>query len=117
MEHCLFCKIAGHEIDSKVVYENDDVICFNDIHPAAPVHVLIVPKKHYDDIKALSKGGAEGAAVMNAVLAAVPVVASRCGVSEDGFRLINNCGVNGGQSIPHVHFHLVGGRKLGEKVV
>ncbi len=117
MENCLFCKIANHEISSTVVYENEDVICFHDIHPAAPVHVLIVPKRHFSDILALSKAKADGEATMNAVLAAIPHVASICGVAEDGFRVINNCGVNGGQSIAHVHFHLIGGRKMGEKIL
>lgn len=117
MENCLFCKIANHEIKSDVVYENDEVICFRDIHPAAPTHVLIVPKNHYTDILALSKAKTAGTDTMNAVLAAIPHVATICGVAEDGFRVINNCGVNGGQSIAHVHFHLIGGKKMGEKIV
>lgn len=117
MADCLFCKIANHELKTEAVYENEDVICFRDIHPVAPIHVLIVPKKHYKDIIDLSKGRTAGEAVMNSVLAAVPHVAALCGVEEDGFRLINNCGVNGGQTIPHVHFHLIGGRKMGEKLL
>jgi len=117
MENCLFCKIANHEIKSSVVYENDDVICFHDIHPAAPIHVLIVPKRHFKDILSLSEAKSEGEDTMNAVLAAIPHVASACGVAEDGFRVINNCGVNGGQSIAHVHFHLIGGKKMGEKIL
>ena len=117
MEDCLFCKIANHEIKSDVVYENNEVICFRDIHPAAPTHVLIMPKKHFKDILALSKAKEDGANAMNAVLAAIPQVASICGVDEEGFRVINNCGVNGGQSIAHVHFHLIGGKKMGEKIL
>ena len=117
MENCLFCRIANHEIQSDIVYENDEVICFRDIHPAAPTHVLIMPKKHFKDILALSHAKENGAAAMNAVLAAIPNVASICGVAEDGFRIINNCGVNGGQSIAHVHFHLIGGRRMGEKIL
>lgn len=117
MENCLFCKIANHEIKSDLVYENDDVICFRDIHPAAPTHVLIVPKKHYSDIITLAKAKEAGSDTMNAVLAAIPHVASICGVDKDGFRVINNCGINGGQSIAHVHFHLIGGRRLGEKIL
>jgi histidine triad (HIT) family protein len=116
MDNCLFCKIASHAINSDIVYENEEIICFRDIHPAAPVHVLIVPKKHFTDILALAKTDESGD-VMHAVLTAIPRVASICGVLEDGFRVINNCGVNGGQSIPHLHFHLIGGRKLGEKIL
>lgn len=117
MDNCLFCKIADHEINSDIVYENEDVICFRDIHPAAPIHVLIVPKKHFTDILALSEAKDESGDIMRAVLAAIQQVASLCGVEKDGFRVINNCGVNGGQSIPHLHFHLIGGRKLGEKIL
>jgi len=117
MESCLFCKIANHEIKCSVVYENDDVICFNDIHPAAPVHVLIVPKTHFADILALANAKEAGFDTMNAILLAIPHVAEICGVEKDGFRLINNCGINGGQSIAHVHFHLIGGISLGEKIL
>ncbi len=116
-DDCLFCKIANHEIKSSVVYENEDVICFHDIHPAAPVHVLVVPKVHSDSILTLSADSENGGKVMTSVLLAIPKVASICKVAEDGFRVINNCGVNGGQSIAHVHFHLIGGMKLGEKLL
>jgi len=112
---CVFCMIAKKEIPSNVVYENDDVICFNDLKPITPVHVLIVPKKHFDDILDLS-ATQEGQQVMTAVLKAVPEVAGITGV-ESGFRLINNCREDGGQTVMHVHFHLIGGIKLGAKML
>lgn len=112
---CLFCKIANKEIPSTIVYENDDVICFNDIHPSAPVHVLIVPKKHFDSIMDLADSN-EGKEAFQKVLLAVSEVARITG-TEGGFRLINNCGEDGGQTVMHVHFHLLGGTKLSEKIL
>lgn len=112
---CIFCKIAKKEIPSDVVYENDEIICFNDIHPAAPVHVLIVPKKHYDDVLELS-ATEEGLAVLNAVFQAVGKVSEITGTQE-GFRLINNCREKGGQTVMHVHFHLLGGTAFSEKII
>ena len=112
---CIFCKIIEKEIPSDIVYENDDVICFNDIHPAAPVHVLIVPKKHFDNVMdmALSE---EGQYYSDVVLKAAAKVAS-IKQTQSGFRLINNCGEDGGQTVLHVHFHLLGGKKLNEKIL
>ncbi len=112
---CIFCMIANKEIPSTVVYENDDVICINDLKPVAPVHVLIIPKKHFDDILDLS-ATQDGIEVMTAVLKAVPEVVRITGL-ETGFRLINNCREQGGQTVMHVHFHLIGGIKLGEKML
>ena len=112
---CIFCMIANKEIPSTIIYENDDVICFHDLKPVAPVHVLIVPKKHYDDILDLS-ASEDGAKTMEAILSAVSVVAGMTGV-EEGFRLINNCRAFGGQTVMHVHFHLIGGIRIGEKLL
>lgn len=117
MDNCLFCRIARHEIESGIVFENDDVICIKDIHPVAPVHVLIMPKKHFDDIIKMASSGEEGEKAMNAVLAAIPIIAKLSGVEEKGFRIINNNGINAGQTVPHVHFHLIGGKKLGAKII
>jgi histidine triad (HIT) family protein len=112
---CIFCKIANKEIPSTIVYENDDVICFDDIHPSAPVHVLIVPKRHFDDIIDLSQSE-DGAKSYKAILDAIPVIADIKGTRQ-GFRVINNCGEDGGQTVMHVHFHLLGGKKLNEKIL
>jgi histidine triad (HIT) family protein len=106
---CLFCKIAAKEIPSKVAFEDDQVIAFYDINPAAPVHVLIVPKKHIPDLLALT-GEDDG------LVAHIHQIANRLaadlGVADKGFRLVNNCGGDGGQTIEHLHFHLLGGRQL-----
>ncbi len=112
---CLFCKIIHGEIPSTVVYEDDNLFCFKDIKPVAPVHVLIVPKTHFDDILALSES-AEGRKIYEDVLMALPKIAEITGTSE-GFRFINNFREDGGQTVMHVHFHLIGGVKLGEKIL
>jgi histidine triad (HIT) family protein len=116
MNDCIFCKIVNKEIPAKFVYEDDQVVAFEDIHPAAPVHILIVPKKHVEHILALA-GRSDGVDLLGAVLKAVPGIAAKAGVDQSGFRLINNCGHDGGQTIPHVHFHLIGGRAMGEKLL
>lgn len=116
MHDCIFCKIIAGDIPAKMVYQDDAVVAFQDLHPVAPVHVLIVPRHHAGDILELA-GSANGDAVMAAVLKAVPHVAEATGVSAGGFRLINNCGQDGGQTIRHVHFHLIGGRPFGEKLL
>ena len=112
---CIFCKIAGKEIPSTVVYEDEDVICFNDIHPATPIHVLIVPKKHYEDAMELS-ASKDAEKVLGAVFRAVTNVAELTG-TQDGFRIVNNCREKGGQSVMHVHFHLLGGKTFSEKII
>lgn len=110
MSDCLFCKIIAGEIPGNAVYENDRVYAFRDIKPQAPVHVLIVPKKHMDNI--LQCDGETAAALTDAVR----VIAKQEGVDESGFRLISNCGRDGAQSVNHLHVHLIGGRPLPEKI-
>lgn len=116
MEECIFCKIVRGEIPSAKVYEDQDIIAFKDINPVAPVHVLIVPKKHVSDILTLAEYE-QRSEIMESVLKAVPEVAKALGVDKTGFRLINNCGEEGGQTVMHLHFHMIGGRKLGEKLI
>lgn len=110
MSDCLFCKIIAGEIPGNVVYENDKVYAFRDINPQAPVHVLIVPKKHMANILECD---ADTAA---ALTDAVRVIAAQEGVSESGFRIISNCGHDGAQSVNHLHVHLLGGRALPERM-
>ena len=110
MSDCLFCKIIAGEIPGDVVYENDKVFAFRDINPQAPVHVLVVPKKHMDNILQCD---AETAA---ALTDAVKQIAASEGVAESGFRIISNCGRDGAQSVNHLHVHLMGGRKLPERM-
>ena len=111
MENCLFCRIIAGEIPGDKVYEDDHVYAFRDINPQAPVHVLIVPKKHLANI--LECDAETAAALTDAIRA----VAKQEGVDESGFRVISNCGPDGAQSVNHLHVHLLGGVKLGEKML
>ena len=113
MNDCLFCKIIAGEIPSTKVYEDDKVYAFRDINPQAPVHVLVLPKEHMDSANAIT---AENVGTVAAVFEAIPKIAAAEGLS-DGYRVINNCGADAGQTVMHIHFHLIGGRKLGEKIV
>jgi histidine triad (HIT) family protein len=116
MKDCIFCQIAEGKIPVTFVYQDEQVVAFRDLHPVAPVHVLIVPRHHADDILELA-GDPAGAEIMAAMLHALPRIAQALGVAETGFRLINNCGPDAGQTINHVHFHLIGGRHLGAKII
>lgn len=110
MADCIFCKIAAGEIPSDKIYEDDKVVAFRDIHPQAPVHFLVVPKEHI-------KCAADISAENSGIVAHCFEVISKLAVSEkldDGFRIINNCGENAGQTVPHIHFHVLAGKPLGE---
>ncbi len=106
---CLFCKIIKGEIPSKKVYEDEKVFAFYDISPAAPVHVLIIPKEHIPSANALT---AENAAVVGHIFTVAASIAKELGIAENGYRIVNNCGEDGGQTVHHLHFHLLGGRSL-----
>ena len=108
MADCIFCKIANGEIPSKKVYEDDKIICFHDLEPQAPVHVLIIPKKHIESLDAVSEEDAE---LMGHILLKVKDIAKDLGL-VNGYRLVNNCGEDGFQTVKHIHFHLLGKRKL-----
>lgn len=114
MEDCIFCKIIKGEIPSEKVYEDEDVLAFKDIQPAAPIHVLIIPKKH---IATLMEVTSEDNELMAKILQAVKKVAKQLGVDEKGFRLIANCGPDSGQEVMHIHFHLLAGKEMGPKIV
>jgi histidine triad (HIT) family protein len=109
MSDCLFCKIVEGEIPSNKIYEDDDLFAFHDISPQAPVHLLVVPKKH---IASLDEADEGDAALMGKILLLLRNLAREQGV-ESGYRVVNNCGASAGQSVFHVHFHLLGGRALG----
>lgn len=111
MDDCLFCKIIRGEIPGDKVFENDKVFAFRDIHPQAPVHILIVPKTHVANVLEGSDAG-----VVGDVIAAAAQIAREQGLAENGFRLITNCGRDGAQSVNHLHFHLLGGKKLSEEM-
>lgn len=108
MENCLFCKIANGDIPSNKVYEDEAVLAFRDIAPEAPEHVLIIPKKHYANVMALDDD-----ALLAKMFAAARKVAKTVGVEESGFRLVINTGKDGGQTVEHLHMHLLGARELG----
>ncbi len=109
MENCLFCKIIRRAIPSKVVYEDDQVLAFHDIDPKAPVHVLIIPKLHIGSINEVTM---ESSGVFAHITALIPKIAEELGIKEAGYRIAINCGADGGQAVGHVHYHLLGGRKL-----
>ena len=113
MDNCLFCKIIAGEIPSTKVYEDDDVFAFRDINPQAPVHILVVPKQHICCARAVN---AENSACVAKCFEAIAKIAKAEGL-DNGYRVINNCGEDGGQTVMHLHFHLLGGVKLGEKMV
>ena len=106
---CIFCKIAQKEIPSTIVYEDEDVIAFNDLNPEAPVHVLVIPKKHIASANELTE---ENAGFISHVYVTAAKIAKELGIDESGYRIVNNCGADGGQTVFHIHFHLLGGKKL-----
>ena len=109
---CLFCKIISGEIPSAKVYEDEYVYAFKDINPQAPVHVLVVPKAHISSADELTD---ENSIEVAHVFAAVPKVAALMGL-KNGYRVINNCGEDGCQTVKHIHFHVLGGKKLPENM-
>lgn len=106
---CIFCKIAAGEIPSTKVYEDDTVVAFNDLDPQAPVHVLIIPKEH---IASAAEINESNSAVVANIFEVAAKIAAEKGL-KDGFRIVNNCGDSAGQSVKHLHFHLMGGRDFG----
>lgn len=106
---CLFCKIVAGEIPSEKVYENDKVYAFKDISPEAPFHVLIIPKEHIASANDLT---AENADVVKEIFLAAKEIARSAKIDEAGYRIVNNCGEDGGQTVKHLHFHMLGGRSL-----
>lgn len=113
MENCLFCKIVAGDIPSSKVYENDKVLAFRDINPQAPVHILVIPKCHIASAGDITSDNSDAAA---ACLEAVGIIAKQEKL-EKGFRLISNCGEDAGQTVPHLHFHILAGKSMGETLV
>ena len=112
MADCLFCKIAKKEISSETVWEDADVVVFKDMHPRAPVHLLLVPRLH---IASANEARKEHEPTLGKLFSAARLVAEQVGVHHSGYRLIVNTGPDGGQVIDHLHMHLLGGRKIGPK--
>ncbi|QJC52560.1 histidine triad nucleotide-binding protein [Paenibacillus albicereus] len=113
MSDCIFCKIVEGAIPSSKVFENENVLAFRDIAPAAPVHILIIPKRH---LSTMNDAGPEDAALLGELLLTAQKLAAQEGIAESGYRLINNCNSDGGQTAYHLHVHLLGGRPLGALV-
>jgi len=113
MDNCLFCRIISGEIPSTKVYEDDDVFAFRDIAPQAPVHILVIPKTH---IASAGEVTEENSALVAKCFEAIARIAVQEKL-DSGFRVISNCGPDAGQTVPHIHFHILAGKKLGEKMV
>jgi histidine triad (HIT) family protein len=109
MSDCLFCKIRDGEIPADIIFENDDVLAFNDVNPQAPVHLLIIPKKHISTVNDIID---DDHLLMGKLFSAAKLIASQRGVSDDGYRLVVNCNEKAGQTVFHIHMHLLADRAL-----
>ncbi|GAB6084835.1 histidine triad nucleotide-binding protein [Alkaliphilus crotonatoxidans] len=109
MSECIFCKIVEGEIPAKIAFENEQVLAFYDLSPQAPVHLLVIPKKHI--ASALHLENEDTKTIMPEIFNAITALAKELNL-KDGFRIVNNCGKDGGQTVEHLHFHLLGGRQL-----
>jgi histidine triad (HIT) family protein len=108
-ENCIFCRVARGEIPASTVFEEDDLVAFHDIDPKAPTHVLVIPRRHITSVDALTEADA---GIAGRLLLAARRVARETGIAEGGFRLVVNTGEEGGQSVDHLHVHVLGGRSL-----
>lgn len=109
VEDCIFCKIIKGEIPCEKIYEDDIVLSFKDISPGAPSHVLIIPKKH---ISSLNEVTDEDSKIVAHVFIVLKEIVKKLGINETGYRIVSNCGEQGGQTVEHIHFHVLGGRTL-----
>lgn len=109
MSDCIFCKIVNKEIPTQVIYEDENVIAFNDINPQAPVHILVIPKKHIPDMVAVAE---DDLSLVTHILKVIKKIAVDKELDQAGYRIVNNCRDNGGQTVGHLHFHLLGGRQM-----
>ena len=110
---CVFCKIIAGEIPTEILYKDEEIIAFRDIKPLAPVHLLIVPRKHVPSLNEMKEGDA---ALVGRMVAVASKLAQDEGIAEKGYRLAINCGKEGGQLVPHLHMHLLGGRQLSDSL-
>ena len=109
MTDCIFCKIAQGQIPSKIAYEDESVMAFYDQDPQAPVHFLAIPKEHIPSANDITE---ENSAIVTYLFQVIAKVAAQEGLAENGYRIVNNCGEDGQQTVKHLHFHVLGGRKL-----
>ena len=108
MSNCLFCKIVAGDIPSTKVYEDETILAFRDIAPQAPTHILVIPKTHISGCDGVTE---ENSAVVAHIFAVIPQIAKAEGLAN-GYRVVSNCGADAGQTVPHLHFHILGGKKL-----
>lgn len=113
MEDCVFCKIIKGEIPSTKVYEDDEILAFKDINPVTPIHILVIPKKHIESLNEIEQ---EDQMLIGKIFTVIKKIAKEQGIAENGYRVIANCGEDGGQEVKHLHFHILGGKKLGTKI-
>lgn len=113
MDDCIFCKIIKREIPSSIVYEDNEIIAFRDVNPQAPIHILVIPKKHISSLVDLKE---EDEMVVGRIYTVINKIAEQEEIDKKGFRVIVNCGEDGGQEVKHLHFHILGGKKLGVKI-
>ncbi|MDO5755055.1 MAG: histidine triad nucleotide-binding protein [Tissierellia bacterium] len=106
---CIFCKIATKKIETEFLYEDEDIVVFNDLNPQAPVHFLVIPKRHIASANEIGKGDIP---LIGHIFEVIAHLAKELGIGEEGYRIVNNIGEAGGQSVPHLHFHVLGGRSL-----
>ncbi len=109
LSDCIFCKIVNGEIPSSKVYEDDKILAFKDINPEAPVHILVIPKQHIQSILELDSSNMS---ITNDIFEVINKIAKKLNIDKDGFRVVTNVGVNSGQAVPHLHYHVLGGRNL-----
>ena len=114
MEDCIFCKIIKGDIPSSKVYEDDEILAFNDINPVAPIHVLVIPKKHIKSLVDVEPGDER---IIANIYKVINKIAEEKGIKEKGYRVVVNCGEDGGQEVGHLHFHLIAGKKLGTNII
>jgi len=112
-EECIFCRIVAGEVPSDIVYQDEDFLAFRDISPQAPTHVLIIPKTHIKSSAELTEGQLE---LAGRLIILAKNLAEKEGLAERGYRLVINCGPDGGQVVPHLHLHIIGGRRLEDKL-
>jgi histidine triad (HIT) family protein len=106
---CIFCKIAAQQIPAKVAFENERVLAFNDLFPQAPVHMLIIPKTHYSTLNDVP---ANESAILGELMSTAAALAKELGIASNGYRVVMNCNKDGGQSVDHIHLHLLAGRQM-----
>jgi histidine triad (HIT) family protein len=112
-EKCIFCRIIAGEVPSDIVYQDEDFLAFRDISPQAPIHMLIIPKTHISSSAELTEGQ-QG--LIGRLIIVAKNLAEKEGIAKGGYRLVINCGPDGGQAVPHLHLHLIGGKRLEDKL-